>query len=180
MIGRRVSATLLVILGSQFAIAPAFASQPAKFQLSAELYPAGNEKVGAKRAGLACLPQGTTRVGDFVSLPDDILLPLRQEFERRGFAVDVADQPAPSLPRLIVRLENISATLCADSWVANRSRLKGRATFKFSWRNGLAEPAINRTYIVIDSKDYKTKFRLEEFLPLALAQLSARITPPPG
>lgn len=180
MFGRRGIATLLVILGSQFATVPAFAGQSTKFHLSAELYPAGNEKVGPKRAGLACLPQGSTHVGDFVSLSDDILLPLRHEFERRGFSVDVTEQPAPSVPRLIVRLEKITATLCADSWLTDRSRLKGRATFKFSWRNNPSEPAMNRTYVVIDSQDYKTKFRLDEFLPLALAQLSARITPPPG
>lgn len=192
MVGQRVVATrvgelarlgilaLLGVLVNQFAILPAFAAQPAVFHLSAELSPARSEKVGPKRAGLACLPQGSTRVDDFVSLPDDILLPLRHEFERRGFAVDVADQPAPSLPRLIVRLEKITATLCADSWWGDRSRLKGRATFKFSWRNHASEPALNRTYVVVDSQDYKTKFRLAEFLPLALAQLSTRITPPPG
>ena len=180
MFWRRVNATLLGILASQFAIFPAFAAQPAVFHLSAELSPTGTEKVGPKRAGLACLPQGSTRVDDFVVLPDDILLPLRHEFERRGYSVDVADQPAPSLPRLIVRLEKISATLCADSWWGDRSRLKGRATFKFSWRHDPSKPALNRTYVVIDSQDYKAKFRLAEFLPLALAQLSARIPPPPG
>lgn len=180
MIGRRVFVTLSVLLGSQFAIAPASAAQPTAFHLSAELLPNRAEKVGPKRAGLACLPQGSTRVDDFVSLPADILLPLRHEFEKRGFAVDVTDKPAPLLPRLIVRLEKISATLCANSWWGDRSRLKGRATFKFSWRHDPNEPALNRTFIVIDSQDYKTKFGLSEFLPLALAQLSARITPPPG
>ena len=189
------AALLLLLMGLMPARATAQAgadrqngSAPARYHLVAELPLVPGSKVGSRRAGLACLPHGSVRVDDFLSGADDLLFPLQRELARRGGVIDVSVVPPVGLSQLVVRLEDIDASLCATSWaLGDKGRLKGKVAFTFSWslspplddhRNA---PALQRREeIVISTRDHDTKLRTSEFLPLALVQLSERIAPPPG
>lgn len=200
---RLIAALIAVLAGLMptFASHSAFADDGkvvadgrAPFHLVAEVPLVPDSKVGSRRAGLACLPHGSVRAYDFVSGPDDLLYGLQRELGRRGFAVDIAVGAPADMPQVVVRLDRIDASLCASSWgLGDRTRLKGRVAFTFSWHvqshprsSGTSAPAAafsgagQRAEVVIDTKTTGNRLRAVEFLPLALVQLSLRMTPPHG
>lgn len=151
-----------------------------RYHLTAQMPLAPGKKVGSRRAGLACLPAGSVNVADFLVGPEELLDGLQRELARNGLPVDISVAPPPALPQLVVRLDAIKAKLCASSWgLGDMSRVKGTVAFTFVWHDP-ALPQEQRAEVVIDTKTAGARLRTTQFLPLALVQLSARISPPPG
>lgn len=151
-----------------------------RYHLSVQLPLAPGTKVGSRRAGLACLPAGSVNVADFLIGPEELLNGLQRELARNGLPVDISVAPPRELPQLVVRLDAITAKLCASSWgLGDTSRVKGTVAFTFVW-NDPTLPQEQRAEVVIDTDTAGTRLRTTQFLPLALVQLSARLSPPPG
>jgi hypothetical protein len=87
---------------------------------------ASTQKVGARRAGIACFPNGSLRSGDFVGGSRDLKSALEDAIDRLV---------GGNKPRGIrVSLSAIQARLCARSWgLGDRRNYSGSAHFSFLW-----------------------------------------------
>ncbi len=87
-----------------------------------------SDVVGPVRAGLLCLPNGNLHGRDFLRSDADLSVRL-QDVMAEGDQTD--------LGTLTIRLQALSAKLCAKSWgvmgIGDRKALSGKAEFAFAW-----------------------------------------------
>lgn len=139
-----VAASLLAATGVAAAAAPAAKPVYAITRVGSSL--GDDEVVGAKRAGLACLPNGAIRWGDVATGGTmDQREIVQDAAEDAGLPVTplgmIRDGGARSVLNLRGAIRAASFSLCARGWgfggiggVGDRARMSGDATLSVEWR----------------------------------------------
>lgn len=170
----KFSNALLISLSPTLAIVPASATPEKSVGLLALMPTPALGKVGPKKAGLACLPNGSVSAVDFVRVADEFATPLADLLANRGYKV--TREAAKSSPVSVsVQLIGIDASICAPSWgLGDKSSVKGHVRFLFHWtvrRDGMSLVETDQS-VLVDTKTVGRKLQTTEFLAQIIVPLA--------
>lgn len=96
-----------------------------------------DEKVGTRKAGLMCLPNGSLRWKDVSTGANIDQREIVQDvLEDRGLRVASLGAPGPTRRQVRLRgiLKAADFTLCARDWLGDHNALSGNARLEIEWR----------------------------------------------